>query len=90
MIVFLGFLTQLGGSYLLYSASARAVFARGRHHRYLQQHRQFARLTGGFLQALSLFLFMQNMGISVGLLFALASFMCVSGYMIILFPLFRK
>ncbi|GGH02042.1 hypothetical protein GCM10007415_42710 [Parapedobacter pyrenivorans] len=87
MVVFLGFVIQLVGSYLLYSTSAKAVFVKRGHNSYLCKHRRWSKALGCLMLLASFSCFMMQLGIGVGFFFGLASIMTISGLIIILLPL---
>lgn len=87
MGLFLNVVLQVIGCYILYSASDRAVFLKRRHNHYFYQQQKLSRAAGALLLVVSTTLFIMNLGIGVGSLFALISLMSVSGCMIMLLPL---
>jgi hypothetical protein len=87
MYTLLGFCIQLAGFYVLYSTSARAVFARLNLNIWLYDHRYLSKITGSLMILVSLIILMMELGMGVGFFFALISFMTISGFTIILLPL---
>gem|GEM_PF-6622642 len=87
MDLFSGFSIQLAGFYILYSTSARAVFAKRKHNTFFYKRPHFSKAVGGLMLLGSTILFVIPLGITVGLLFSLLSLMTVSGFTIMLLPL---
>lgn len=87
MYLLLTFCVHLTGFYILYSTSARAVLVKRKWNSWISQYRSFSKILGSLLLLTSVLLFMLELGFGVGFFFALLSFMTISGFSIVLFPL---
>lgn len=90
MQVIFSFGIQLAAFYILYSASNRAVFHRGKFSNWLSGKRVATRIAGFLLLLFSFPVVIIPFGIAIGILITLITCMTVFSCMIIIIPLMRK